>query len=375
MSRRLTAVAAVLLTIVGSATLTTPARADSVRNHQWHLDFLRISDAHRISTGLGVTVAVIDSGVADHTDLSGSILHGKDFVSPGGDGQADVDGHGTGMAGIIAAHGKDGSGALGIAPDAKILPVRVASTGSFKRDLAPAILWSVNHGADVINISIGGGISAATLNALETAARANVVVIASAGNRPEASGVTAPAFVPSVVAVGAVARTGERASVSVTGPALDLMAPGTDILTTRPNNQYGTGTGTSDAAAIVSGVAALIRSRFPRLTAHEVVARMESTAIDEGDSGVDPEYGHGVINVVAALSANSSVPPDQSSGPPPSIENTSRADNHAVPNSSAPGKSSLLFVSTTVLALLIGTIAFFSLRRRRGSDEHRSMER
>ncbi|WP_130513197.1 type VII secretion-associated serine protease mycosin [Krasilnikovia cinnamomea] len=352
------------------ATIGSPALADNTRDKQWHLQYLRIAEAHRISTGRGVTVAVIDSGVSDHRDLSGSVLSGKDFTNARGSGRTDVDGHGTAMAGDIAAHGKDGSGALGIAPESKILPIRVLTTGRFSRGLGPAISWAIAHGADVINISLGGGATPDLFSALAAAEKANVVVVASAGNRPESHGITSPAFVPSVLAVGAVDRDGKRAPVSATGPALDLMAPGTDIMSTSTNNRYATGTGTSDSAAIVSGAVALIRSKYPALSAREVVARLESTAADKGAPGVDPEYGHGVIDIVAALSTDAPTPTDEPSPSAP-VDNTQQAGASTSTNVTAspenqPARSTALVVScAAALAALGGLAAFVLVRRRR----------
>src|SRR3954471_14323428 len=121
MTRRFFAAGAAALAGASAALFGSPVLpADAIRDKQWHLQFLKVAEAQRISTGKGVTVAVIDTGVSKHPDLAGSALRGTDFVSAGGSGQTDLDGHGTGMAGLIAAHGKNGTGALGIAPDAKI---------------------------------------------------------------------------------------------------------------------------------------------------------------------------------------------------------------------------------------------------------------
>ncbi|WP_412752979.1 type VII secretion-associated serine protease mycosin [Krasilnikovia sp. M28-CT-15] len=360
-----------MLAAISIVTVGSPAFADDIRDRQWHLKSLNIADVHSISTGRGVTVAVIDSGVSNHRDLSGSVLAGKDFTDSSGSGQTDTNGHGTAMAGDIAAHGKGESGALGIAPDSKILPVRVLTTGKTGRGLGPAISWAVTHGADVINISLGGGATPDLFSALEAAEKANVVVVASAGNLPESHGITSPAFVPSVVAVGAVDRDGKRASVSASGAALDLMAPGTDIMSTSVHNQYAAGTGTSDAAAIVSGAAALIRSKYPALSAREVVARLESTAIDKGAPGVDPEYGHGVIDLVAALSTDAPVATDQPSASPSPADSIPQAnyspsgDSAAASATQSSGRSSLLFGIAAMLAVLGGLAAFLILRRRR----------
>ncbi|BFU42338.1 S8 family serine peptidase [Krasilnikovia sp. MM14-A1004] len=321
-------------------------------------------------------VAVIDSGVADHSDLSGSVLPGKDFTDPAGSGRTDIDGHGTAMAGEIAAHGRDESGALGIAPDAKILPVRVLTRGKFKGDLGSAVSWAVAHGAKVINISLGGGITSNMFTALKAAEEANVVVVASAGNLPDDRRITAPAFVPSVLAVGAVDRGGNRDAISTTGSALDLMAPGTDIMSLGLNNGYKAATGTSDSSAIVAGAAALIRSKYPELSAREVVDRLESTAVDKGAPGVDPEYGHGVVDIIAALSVGTSATTDQPSANPstgannPPAGSSPFATSRAVaPTTRSMGSSSLLFGSATVLAILGGLAAFLILRRRRSRSD------
>nr|BFE67825.1 hypothetical protein GCM10020092_011260 [Actinoplanes digitatis] len=123
MTRRFLAVVAAALAGASAALCGTPALgADAVRDKQWHLEFLDVAEAQRTSTGKGVTVAVIDSGVSDHPDLSGTVLNGTDFLERGGNGRTDRTGHGTGMAGLIAAHGGEKTGALGIAPDAKNPP-------------------------------------------------------------------------------------------------------------------------------------------------------------------------------------------------------------------------------------------------------------
>ncbi|GAA1839586.1 hypothetical protein GCM10009687_00470 [Asanoa iriomotensis] len=206
------------------------------------------------------------------------------------------------MAGIIAAHGRGGTGAIGIAPKAKILPV-AASLGTDlggQDNVALGIAWATANGATVINISGGGNPSPDLRLAVEDALRKNIVVVAAAGNRPM-SQVGFPAAYPGVLAVGATDRSGNHADISVTGESIVIAAPGVEIMTTRRRGAYGTGTGTSDAAAIVSGAAALVRSRFPQLTAAEVIRRLTATATDKGQPGHDDQYGYGALNLVAAL--------------------------------------------------------------------------
>ncbi|PRY28339.1 type VII secretion-associated serine protease mycosin [Pseudosporangium ferrugineum] len=363
MRQRLAASLAVALILGFAGIGDSPALADDVRKGQWHLKYLRVSEAHRLSTGKGVTVAVIDSGVSEHPDLAGSILHGKDFVDPGGSGRTDADGHGTSMAGLIAAHGADGAGTLGIAPDAKILPIRVLKDGPRNAEIGPAIDYAVAHGAKVINISISGGLDAVTINAVRAATEANVVVVAAAGNRPEDAGVTSPAILDDVVAVAAVDRSGTIAKISVTGPAIDLAAPGEDITTTANKNEYAVEQkGTSDAAAMVSGAAALIRSKFPEMSAEEVVARLESTATDKGPPGVDDEYGHGIVNIVAALSYNTtpaSAAPS-SSPPAPTADASPKGEDKTEP----AGNNTPLIAGGAIVVLLAGLVGILWVRRR-----------
>lgn len=331
-SHRWRAPAAAVATLAAVLVAAPPARADAVRDAQWHLDFLKVTQAHRISQGVGVTVAVIDTGVdAGHPDLRGAVLPGTDLSgSPEGrrDGRADTDGHGTSMAGLIAARGRGGArGALGIAPKARILPIRDAPTiAPVGGDPAASIEWAVAHGADVISMSFGGFEAHEELVAAVVAAqRADVVLVAAVGNRPLFDAVGYPAGVPGVLAVAGVDRRGRHAEISATGPQVQIAAPAVDIVSTdrRGGTGYRKGTGTSDAAAIVAGAAALVRARYPDLPAAEVVHRLTATARDAGAAGHDEEYGHGVLDLIAALTADvpalapTSLPPAVPSVAPP----------------------------------------------------------
>lgn len=311
-----------LLTAVTTVAVGSPAHADRYRDDQWYLSFLKISEAHKISQGAGVTVAVIDSGVeAKHPDLTGNVLRGFDTVTGGaGNGWGDADGHGTGMAGLIAAHGHGSGGrdgVLGIAPKAKVLPIRVETpAGHGGGDaIAIGIDEAVKRGVKIISISQSAhsADSATEIQAVARAHAAGVLVIAGAGNLPDDHYVAPPARYPGAVAVGAVGRDGLIADISTRGEEVQLTAPGVDITSTSKINksagtQYRRGTGTSPATAITAGLAALVWSKYPDLTADQVLERLTRTAVDKGPQGRDREYGFGLIDPVAALTAPAAAP-------------------------------------------------------------------
>ena len=253
--------------------LLTPvaADADSIRNREWIVAALDLAKAHHYSEGSGVIVAVVDSGVdPTHADLAGNVLAGADVSSSGtvsGNGHQDSLGHGTGIAGIVAGHGHGpghADGVLGVAPKAKILPVKDGE--SFGVGIAPAIRWAIGHKAKVICIAQGDLLSGSPPDleqAVEAAEKADIVVVAGAGNEPLSTSVAYPAAYPGVVAAAGTDEHGNHAAVSVTGPQLVLAAPATDIVQPYPDHKYSVGTGTSLSTAIIAGAAALIRSRFP----------------------------------------------------------------------------------------------------------------
>ncbi|MFI6264491.1 type VII secretion-associated serine protease mycosin [Micromonospora sp. NPDC051006] len=350
-----------------------PDGAGRIRKDQWHLSYLRVTDAHRFSQGEGVTVAVPDTGVDPHPDLRNNLLPGIDIIAGGsGDGREDRDSHGTSMAGLIAAHGRVGGlGALGIAPKAKILPIFDSPPdGEGSPDsLASSIEFALANGADVISISAVAGASVRLQQALDAARAADVVVVAAAGNRPEDTDVRYPAAENGVIAVGGVDRSGQHASVSVAGPRIDLVAPAVDIYSTSYDGKYSKGTGTSGATAIVAGAAALIRSKYPYLPAREVAHRLTATAVDKGPPGRDDEYGYGVIDIVAALTAD--VPPlgfesATASAPAGGDPSTTGAAAPSDEDSSVATVRGLVTLGVIVAA---GTTwAVLARRRRRGDD-------
>ncbi|MFC5664709.1 S8 family serine peptidase [Kitasatospora misakiensis] len=300
-----------------AATGAPVASADGVRDAQWPLATYRAESAiWPASQGDGVTVAVIDTGVLkDHQDLTGQVLAGTDFTGQNTDGSVDADGHGTGMASLIAGHGHGaGAGIMGLAPKAKILPVRISlgdDPPSSRSEIARAIRYAVDHGAKVVNMSIGGlsGSDPEERAAVKYAVDKDVVLVAGTGN--ETTSVEYPAAFPGVVAVGAVDRNGVLWSKSNVGPETTLVAPGADIprASAKSTSGQGIANGTSDATAYVSAAAALIRAKYPDLSAGQVINRMIKSAAAPGDGSAVPSnrYGYGVLAPGKALEVNPAV--------------------------------------------------------------------
>ncbi|MEE6259621.1 type VII secretion-associated serine protease mycosin [Plantactinospora sonchi] len=358
---RTTRAAVALLCATAVAVLpATTAQADQIRDDQWHLRYLKTVEVHKISQGEGVTVAVIDTGVDPHPDLRNNLLPGTATYSGGsGDGRQDGDpgGHGTGMAGLVAAHGRGSSGALGIAPKAKILPVQDAADKKTigPDDAAKAIEWATAQGADVINISAGLSSTSRLRAAIEAAIAADIVVVAAGGNRPADFLVPFPAAFDGVVAVGSIDRQGRLADHSVTGNKIVITAPGIDIRSTSRGGRYSDTWGTSNAAAIVAGAAALVRSRYPDLSAKEVVHRLTATADDKGAPGRDEEYGYGVLDIVAALTAD--VPPLEGDAQPTGAATPEQTRS----SSAAPDGGSAGNVLTTIALVGCAAVVLFGL--------------
>jgi type VII secretion-associated serine protease mycosin len=346
---------------------------------QWHTRYLNINQAHKITKGSGVTVAVVDSGIYRHQDLVRNLKKGTDTVAGGdGSGQVDNDGHGTNMAGIIAGHGHNtDDGVLGIAPESSLIPVKSIGAQDNGLGLEDGIKWAAKAGADVINVSTGGPRSRGIEEAIAAAVKADAVVVSAAGNRSQTLRLDYPAAMPEVLAVGATDRNGKVADFSLTGPAVRICAPGVEIVTTDINDKYGKGSGTSEATAVVSGAAALVRAKFPELSAAEVVHRLTATADDNGPPGRDEQCGYGVLNVVKALTAD--VPPLNPSGnggsasptPASSVEGSAPSALGASPAVAAPepaGSNLPLFAGIGAAVVALGTVLAFLVRRRRRSS-------
>ncbi|MDL4821027.1 S8 family peptidase [Actinomadura opuntiae] len=342
---------------------------DQIRAREWHLTALRAPKAWRYSKGAGVTVAVLDTGVdKGHPDLTGRVLNGPDLTGgarrPGGRYWGL---HGTSMASIIAGHGHGpglAQGMLGVAPQSRVLSVRVtlenndplrkagaqATTGS--RDaVALGIRYAVDHGAGIINMSLGGGRQSyngnpAQESAIKYALGKGVVLIASAGN--DGSGADRknfPAAYPGVIAVGALDRRLHLWKDSNRNSHAAVCAPGVDIVSADASNGYVVGTGTSASSAMVAGVAALIRSRYPRLSPDEVrQALITGSPARRGHPTGSPNCAGTVDAVRALVAANA-------------LNKTSRGPVEPAPSPSAtpePAADSPAKDSGVLLPLVLG---------------------
>jgi type VII secretion-associated serine protease mycosin len=315
--RRSRAVSAVLgMLLVGIA--TTPAHAESVREQQWHLDAMYAEDMWRISKGEGVTVAVIDSGVDDRLpDLQGQVLQGLDLSKQPGDENSDYEGHGSGMAAMIAGTGKrpGGKGSFGLAPGAKILPIRLPKPNEgtklawnpelWNASLSKAIRHAADSGAQVINISQGARESSGEVSdAVKYALNKGSLILSAVGNDGnKGNPVMYPAATPGVVGVAAVNKNGEVTEESERGPQVDLAAPGQDIMAAcGGGTQICKSHGTSDATALASASAALIWSKHPEWTNNQVLRVMINTAgkAKSGKARTDL-IGYGVVRPRIAL--------------------------------------------------------------------------
>jgi membrane-anchored mycosin MYCP len=307
------------------------ARAAGERVGPSAAERLRLAAAHSLATGRGQRVAVIDTGVAPHPRLAGRLVGLGDFLGDG-DGLDDCDGHGTAVAGLIGAAPDPGDGLVGVAPDAQILALRQFSpsaTGAVGHptgdlpSLAAALIRAVRQGATVVNISgavcvpaaRAAAVGAPLRAALDVAARADVVVVAAAGNVDgggcadrDPDQVSLPGwFGDDLLTVGAVGPDDRPATFTVPGPWVDVAAPGTDVRSLTVDG--GTGgplDGTSFAAPYVAGLAALIRERRPELTARQVAHRIIATARRPATDR-DEAVGAGVVDLVAALTAEPAV--------------------------------------------------------------------
>jgi subtilisin family serine protease len=295
------------------------AAADPRRAAQWNLDLIEADGARSVSKGAGATVAVIDSGVqADHPDLAGRIGPSYDVIQRDSTPQ-DGDGHGTHVMGIVGAATGNGVGVESVAPDATLMAVRVLGDdgGGSIDNVARGVDWAREHGADVINLSLGsevplvgaGGGDAFDV-AIRRAIAAGIVVVAAAGN----NGVPVceqPAASDGLLCVGAVDKRRQRSFFSSFGSGLGLVAPGgsgatatgmdvgEDVLSAYAGSSYRELAGTSQAAPHVAGVAALLVSRGVRGQA--AVRRLLATATDLGAPGTDSQYGAGLVNARAAV--------------------------------------------------------------------------
>jgi membrane-anchored mycosin MYCP len=275
------------------------------------------------ATGKGVLVAVVDSGIdIDNPHLSDVVVGGTNLVGDGtnGSGYTDIEGHGTAVAGLIAAQRVEGSGVIGLAPDARLLSVRVfrgtddesvkAGFGPTPSRLARGIRYAADHGADIINVSLSvTGESGELADAIDFAAARGSLVVASAGNRGtskiQTDGVRYPAGYDTVLGVAATNNLGVVTSDSIHGPQVGVAAPGFTVLTTasrgRDCSYANDEPSTSFATGYTSAAAALIAEEFPNESAAEWKYRLEASAVRALPDSRDDVSGWGVINPLGAL--------------------------------------------------------------------------
>jgi type VII secretion-associated serine protease mycosin len=315
------AVATVAATVALLGLGAAPARADLVRDLEYWLTEYGFTTAWNTSRGEGVKVAVIDTGVNGNVaELRGVVVEGTDVSGLGTpDGQTpvgDESEHGTLVASLLAGRGSGtGSGVLGVAPEASILTASVAfgedtgATISNDDQIAAAVVWAVDHGAEVINMSLTRNTRdwpESWDDAFTYAFEHDVVVVAAAGNR--GSGTTevgAPATIPGVLTVAGVDRD-QTASfdASSQGITIAVSAPSEELVGVMPDGSHIQWSGTSAAAPIVSGLVALVRAAYPDLDAANVINRVITTADPDGQAVPSPLYGYGLIDPVAALTAD-----------------------------------------------------------------------
>jgi type VII secretion-associated serine protease mycosin len=325
--RRAVAIAAAgsaALAVLAAGSAAQAAAPPQIRAaEQAQLRAIGVTAAWQVTRGSGVTVGVLDSGV-DPTvaDLAGSVTVGADYTQ-GADppGYQPPHLHGTYIASLIAGHGSgpgDTAGVIGVAPAARILSVRVIlddqepgfanynDKSAYADAIGNGIRYAVGHGVEVINMSLGGETPSRNLRAAVGYAIAHgVVVVSAAGNSGmDTHGYTPysyPASFPGVISVAALDLVGHRASFSDRNASVVLSAPGINVVGAGPDGSYLEGDGTSAASALVAGVAALIRSRYPRLSPEQVEQDMIYSASDRPAGGYSPGTGFGEVDAPAAL--------------------------------------------------------------------------
>jgi len=324
------AVAVGLLAALSVATGSGVASAQSIGQQVRSADIatlrqIDVPAAWSQSKGSGVTVAVLDTGVQrSAADLTGQVTVGPDYTTGANPpGYAPPHLHGTYICSIIAGHGSgpgNAEGMIGVAPRARILSVRVIlddqepgfvvynENASYDDAIANGITYAVRHGAEVINMSLGGTQATRSLRvAVAYAIAHNVVVVAAAGNDGKAGHAFTPYSYPAsftgVISVAAVGSGGKRASFSDQNSSVVVSAPGVSVVGAGPGGSYLVGDGTSPASAFVAGIAALIRSRYPHLSPVQVMQAIVTSTRRQPAHGYSPGVGFGEVDAAAAVTA------------------------------------------------------------------------
>jgi type VII secretion-associated serine protease mycosin len=347
MRKVITACLVALLTL----SVSSSASADPIRDRQYWLNDFGFTKAWELTRGEGIKIAVIDTGIdATHPSLEGAVVGGTDVSGLGtSDGLTPVGQnsyHGTMVASLIAGRGNpvdESAGMLGTAPKAQLLSISMAfGVDSLDTDdqIARAIIWAVDNGASVINLSLTrNSVSWPTSwdEAFGYAFENDVVIVAAVGNREDGTEqVSAPATIPGVIAVAGVDKNAQASELSSTsGFTIAVTAPAEELVAAYPGGEYRIWSGTSGAAPIVSGMVALIRSLYPELDAANVVNRVIESAVKVGFEDYSSSYGYGLIDAENALLIN---PPLVSENPLGSLSEWIELYRQGAPLELVPGE-------------------------------------
>ena len=306
--------------LLPEAGASTSLPNDPLLNRQWGWYDIYADRAYNSSYhGQTITIAVLDTGVdTNHPDLKANLIQGHNFVTgENPNNYTDTDGHGTFVAGIIAAVANNSIGIAGVAPSVKIMPLKVLTSegGSFF-NVDQAILYAVSKNASVINMSFGTNstLDPASQNEIRFAYSHGMLLVAAAGNDNSSIPFYPAAYNDSVIAVSAVNTNNQKSSYSNYGNYIELAAPGDYICSTWSGGRYECRSGTSAAAPFVSAVAALMLSKNSSMTPSDIRNALNHEAIDLGALGWDQYYGYGLVNACAAVSTNCSNTPGWTKG-------------------------------------------------------------
>lgn len=381
--------AAVRALLAAVLVLQVPAQAPIREQQQWVIDALNLEQAWRTTKGAGVTVAVIDSAVdPDIRELRGRVTVGPDMSSAAVSREVRPGRHGTAMAALIAASG-DGGGYVGAAPEARVLSLPLAVSEDPDRvdppleedraivesPLARALRYAVNQGAQVVSMSIGTyGAHRSEREAVSYALGKGVVLVAAVGNDgqtryAEENGTSYwsfPAGYPGVIGVAAVDKRRRVASYSSDNLSVLVAAPGSQVPVVRRGGGYELSQGTSSAAALVSGVAALVKARHPDLRPDQVAQALVVGAKGRPATGYDDETGFGVVDAAAALEAAAGLAGQRRSVPVPDDQHFGQGEDSPAPSAPGPDPLRLWLYGIGVLVALVmfcGGIVVLNQRR------------
>lgn len=367
---------------------TGPTAAPVREQQQWVLDALNVEQAWNLTKGKGVTVAVVDSAVDVRIkELKGRVSSGPDMSAGTVAHEVRPGRHGTAMAALIAGSGED-DGLIGVAPESRILSLPLMTdddpdfglvppeTAAGDSPLARALRYAANHGAQVVNMSIGSyGPLRSEREAVSYALSKGVVLVAAVGNDGETpyakengtSYWSFPAGYPGVIGVAATDKQGRKATFSTDNLSVLVAAPGVEVPVVKRPSGYELSEGTSSAAALVSGVAALIKSRYPALPPEQVAQALAAGARGRPAAGYDDETGFGVVDAAAALNAAERLTGQQRSVSASGKDHFGQGEDSPVPSRPGPDPWRLwLFGGGVLIALVTFCGAIVALNQRKG---------